>query len=236
MPPLVQVSRDSQVTWPSRDYPRMDSHISPPCPSILGFPSNLAIPGLSQDGQPYAPLVQVSWDSQVTWPSRDYPRMDSRNPPLVQVSRDSQVTWPSRDSQVTWPSWDYPRMDSRIPPPCPSIPGFPSNLAILGLSQNGQVTWESRETWTRGVYGCPSCDNPGMARFTWESQDTWTRGYTAAHPGIIPGWPSYLGIPGYLDRGGAYDWPSWDNPGMAKLLGNPGILGQGGGIWLSILG
>ena len=66
------------------------------------------------------------------------------------------------------------------------------------------------------------------------------------HPWTIPGWLSYLGIPGYLDRGGgmcgakllgnpgilgqegACVWPSLDNPGMAKLLGNPGILGQGG--------
>ena len=111
--PLVQVSRDSQVTWQSWDYPRMDSHMPPtPCPSILGFPSNLAIPGLSQDGQPYAS-------------------------PLVQVSQDSQVNWPSQD---------YPRMDSYMPPPCPSIPGFPSNLAIPGLSQDGQVTWESWDT------------------------------------------------------------------------------------------
>ena len=90
-----------------------------------------------------------------------------------------------------------------------------------------------------------------------ESRDTWTR---AVHPGIIPGLPGYLGIPGYLDKG-VYGCPSWDNPEMARLLGNPGILGQGGhmavhpgiipgwpgylgipgyldkgGIWLSILG
>ena len=81
--PLVQASRDSQVTWPSRDYPRMHSHL-PPCPSIPGFTSNLAIPGLSQDGQPYTviPLVQVSQDCQVTWPSQDYHWMDSHIPPL----------------------------------------------------------------------------------------------------------------------------------------------------------
>ena len=50
-------------------------------------------------------------------------------------------------------------------------------------------------------------------------------GHTVVHPGIIPGWPGYLGIPGYLDKGG-------------RLLGNPGILGQGGGggIRLAILG
>ena len=52
-------------------------------------------------------------------------------------------------------------------------------------------------------------------------------GYMAVHPAIILGWPDYLGIPGYLDRG-VYGCPSWDNPGMARLLGNPGILGQGG--------
>ena len=51
----------------------------------------------------------------------------------------------------------------------------------------------------------------------------------AVHPRIIPGWPGYLGIPGYLDKGGAYGWPSWDNPGMARLLGNLWIFGQGGG-------
>ena len=49
----------------------------------------------------------------------------------------------------------------------------------------------------------------------------------AVHPGIIPGWPDYLGIPGYLNKG-VYICISWDNPGMARLLGNPGILGQGG--------
>ena len=36
-------------------------------------------------------------------------------------------------------------------------------------------------------------------------------GDMAVHPGIIPGWPGYLGIPGYLDKGGAYGWPSWDS-------------------------
>ena len=33
-------------------------------------------------------------------------------------------------------------------------------------------------------------------------------GYMAVHPGIIPG---------YLDKGGAYDCPSWDNPGIVVL-------------------
>ena len=98
-----------------------------------------------------------------------------------------------------------------MPPPFQSIPEFPSNLAIPGISLDGHVTWESRDTWTRGVYGCPSSDNPGMARL--------------------------LGNPGILGQGGitVYGCPSWDNPGMARLLVNPGILGQGG-KWLCILG
>ena len=54
------------------------------------------------------------------------------------------------------------------------------------------------------------------------------------HHVIILGWPSYLGISGYLDKG-VYGCQSCDNPGMARLLGNPGILGQGG-IRLTILG
>ena len=58
---------------------------------------------------------------------------------------------------------------------------------------------------------------------------TCTAGHVYGHPWTIPGWLSYLGIPGYLDKGGGCVWPSLDNPGMAKLLGNPGILGQGGG-------
>ena len=52
----------------------------------------------------------------------------------------------------------------------------------------------------------------------------------AVHPRIILGWPSYLGILGYFNKGG-YDCPSWENPGMSKLLGNPEILRQGGGAY-----
>ena len=29
-------------------------------------------------------------------------------------------------------------------------------------------------------------------------------GHTAVHPGIILGWPEYLGIPGYFDKGGIW--------------------------------
>ena len=169
-PPLDKVSRDTQVTWPFRDYPRMDSHIaplvqvsrdsqvtrpsrdylrkgSPACSGISRFPSNLDIPGLSVD----------------------YPRMDSHILPLVQVSRDSQVTWHSRD---------YPKMDSHIPSPCPSIPGFPSNLGIPGLSQDGQpytfplvqvsrdyqVTWPSRDYPRMDSHMPPLYKYPGIPK------------------------------------------------------------------------
>ena len=40
----------------------------------------------------------------------------------------------------------------------------------------------------------------------------------AVHLGIILRWPGYLGIPGYLDKGGgAYSCSSWDNPGIVVL-------------------
>ena len=59
-------------------------------------------------------------------------------------------------------------------------------------------------------------------------------GHVCGHPWTIPGWLSYLGIPGYLDKGGGVCvWPFLDNPGMAKLLGNPGMLGQGGACVMS---
>ena len=38
----------------------------------------------------------------------------------------------------------------------------------------------------------------------------------AVLPGIISGWPGYLGIPGYLDKGGVYGCPTCDNPTMAR--------------------
>ena len=58
----------------------------------------------------------------------------------------------------------------------------------------------------------------------------------AVHPGIIPRWPGYLGIPGYLDKGEN----TAVHPGIILVwpgyLGIPGYLDKGGGIWLSILG
>ena len=45
---------------------------------------------------------------------------------------------------------------------------------------------------------------------------------------IIPRSPGYLGIPGYLDKGEVYGCLSWDYPEMARLLGNRGIFGQWG--------
>ena len=35
---------------------------------------------------------------------------------------------------------------------------------------------------------------------TWGCQDTWTR--EGIHPRMFLGWERYLGIPGYLDKGG----------------------------------
>ena len=52
------------------------------------------------------------------------------------------------------------------------------------------------------AYGCPSWDNPGMARLLGNPGILGQGGYMTVHPGIIPGWPGYLGILGYLDKGG----------------------------------
>ena len=86
-------------------------------------------------------------------------------------------------------------------------------------------------------------DNPGMAKLFWNPSILGQGGHMTVHPGIIQGWPSYLGIPRYLDTGGAYGYPSWDNSGILGQGGegghmavHPGILRQGGGIWLSIVG
>ena len=61
-PPLVQVSRDSQVTWPSRDYARMAMLLGNPGilgqegymdvhPVIIpGWPGYLEIPGYLDKG------------------------------------------------------------------------------------------------------------------------------------------------------------------------------------------
>ena len=118
----------SYTTPLSRDYPRMNSCMPlPPCPSIPGFPSNLAISGLSQDGQPYAPRLS-KYPGIHKWPSQDYPRMDSHIPPLSK--------YPRIPEKPVYPGI-IPRWTS-IAPPCPSIPGFPSNLAIPGLSQDAQ--------------------------------------------------------------------------------------------------
>ena len=94
----------------------------------------------------------------------------------------------------------------------------------------------------------PSLDNPGMAKLLGNA-GILGQGEACVWPSMetISGWLSYLGILGYLDKGGgACVWPSLDNPRMAKLLGNPGMLEQGGGHvcghpwtvpgWLSYLG
>ena len=59
------------------------------------------------------------------------------------------------------------------------------------------------------AYGWPSRGNTGMAKLLGNPGILGQGGYmavpreghTAGHPGVIPGWPSYLGIPGYLDKG-----------------------------------
>ena len=66
----------------------------------------------------------------------------------------------------------------------------PGYLGIPGYLDKGRV------------YGCPSWDNPGMARLL-----------------------GNLEIP---EQGGVYGCPSWDNPGMSRLLGNLEIPGQAG--------
>ena len=105
------------------------------------------------------------------------------------------------------------------------IPGWPGYLGIPGYLDKGEA------------YVYPSWDNPGMARLLGNPGILEQGGYMAVHSGIIPEWPGYLGISGYLNKGReVYGCPSRDNPGMARLLGNLRILGQGGGIWLSILG
>ena len=48
---------------------------------------------------------------------------------------------------------------------------------ILGCSRDGGDTWESWDTWTRGVSSSPN-------------------------PRMLPGWGRYWGIPGYLDKEG----------------------------------
>ena len=95
------------------------------------------------------------------------------------------------------------------------IPGWPGYLGIPGYLD-------------KGVYSCPSWNNPKMARLLGNPGILGEVGYMAVYRGIIPGWPGYLGILGYLDKGEVYGCPTWDNPGMARLLGNPGILGQRG--------
>ena len=98
------------------------------------------------------------------------------------------------------------------------------NPGILGQGWGGACVW-------------PSLDNPGMAKLLVNPRILGQGGHMCSQPWTIPGWLSYLGIPGYLDKVGACVWPSLDNPGMAKLLGNPGILGQvwaGACVWPSL--
>ena len=58
----------------------------------------------------------------------------------------------------------------------------------------------------------------------------------AVHPGIIPGWPCYLGIPGYLDKGGYMAVLPGIILGWPGYLGNLGYLDKGGvcGLFLHV--
>ena len=76
-----------------------------------------------------------------------------------------------------WPSLDNPGMAKLLGKP-----------RILG--QGG------------GVCVWPSLDNPGMAKLLGNPGILRRGGYVCGHPWTIPGWLSYLGILGYLDRGG----------------------------------
>ena len=85
----------------------------------------------------------------------------------------------------------------------PGILGQGGYLVHSILGQDGRDTWESQDTWTRGVCVHPilGCSRDGGD--TWKSRDTWTRGVSSSpHPRMLPGWERYLGIPGYLDKGG----------------------------------
>ena len=74
---------------------------------------------------------------------------------------------------------------------------------ILGCSQDGRDTWESRILGQGGCLVHPILGCSWDGGDTWESRDTWTRGVSSSpHPRMLPGWERYLGIPGYLDKGG----------------------------------
>ena len=71
------------------------------------------------------------------------------------------------------------------------LPGWERYLGIPGYSDKGGYL----------VHPIPGCSWDGGD--TWESRDTWTRGVSSSpHPRMLPGWERYLGILGYLDKGG----------------------------------
>ena len=88
--------------------------------------------------------------------------------------------WPSRDNPGILGQGGYMAGHPGI------IPGWSGYLGIPGYLDKG------------GAYGWPSWDNPGMAKLLGNPGILGQGGgHMAGHPGIIPGWPSYLGIPGY---------------------------------------
>ena len=121
-PPLVQVSRDSQVTA----IPGLskDGHThAPSWPSILGFPSNLAIQRLSRDGHTHTPPLGIPGyldkGEACVWPSLDNPRM-------VKLLGNPGILGQGGGMCVAIPAW--------------TIPGWLSYLGIPGyLDKGGHV-------------------------------------------------------------------------------------------------
>ena len=76
-----------------------------------------------------------------------------------------------------------------------------------------------------------------MDRFLRNTRILGQGGHMAVHRGIIPGWPGFLGTPGYLDKWGGGHMAVHPGiiPGWTCYLGISGYLDKGG-IWLSILG
>jgi len=110
-----------------------------------------------------------------------------------------------------------------------TILGWSEYLWIQVQSRDGQSISGSRDTLTRGVVCIPvqSWDGQSISRF----RDTLTRGLCVvyAHPSTIPGWPEYLWIPGYSDKGGCVH--PGTIPGWSEYLWIPGYSDKGGCVW-----
>ena len=118
-----------------------------------------------------------------------------------------------------------------------TIPGWLKLLGNPGILGQGGV-----------VCVRPSLDNPGMAKLLGNPGilGQGGGGMCVAIPGQSRDGLSYLGIPGYLDKGGWYVCGHpWTIPGWLSYLGIPGYFDKGGHVcghpwtipgWLSYLG